>query len=309
LGTTADEIRRAVARARPLLFAAREKRVHPMRDDKALASWNALMISAFADAGATLGESKWIDAAVRALDYWREHAFHDGRLRHAIKTGEAYGDGFLDDYAGLACAAIDVYEARFNVEHLAFARALVDAMLTHFWDDAAGDFYYAPFDGEVVLSRVKEAQDHAYPGGVGLAADALLRLATLTGVLRYRSAAERLLGTLANTARENPLGMATLVRAIDRTARGAVEIVIVGDPNTDSTRALLDIARNALVPHRALLCFADEAHAIAAGIDPALARGRTPSASGAPRAFVCRGTVCDAPVESAGDLAKSLATR
>jgi len=97
-----------------------------MRDDKCLAGWNALMISAFAEAGATFGERPWLDTASRALRAWHEKAFTNGRLAHAMKDGEAYGTGFLDDYAGLACAAIDVYEATFDRDALAFARTLVD---------------------------------------------------------------------------------------------------------------------------------------------------------------------------------------
>jgi uncharacterized protein YyaL (SSP411 family) len=301
LGIPREQLDDAIARAAPRMFAAREERPRPMRDDKCLASWNALMIGALAHAGATLDEPTWVAAANRALGAWHDRAWSGERLAHAVKNGEAYGTGYLDDYAGMACAAIDVYESTFAAAQLAFARAVIDAMLDLFADSEAGDLYYAPRDAEIVLGRPKELQDHAYPGGAGLAADALLRLATLTGVLRYRSAAERLLASVASVARESPMGFATLVRAIDRAARGAIEIVIVGEPGAADTRALLAASRSVYVPHRALVCIADEADGVRAGLDAALVRGRT-RVGGAATAYVCRGAVCELPVTDAASL-------
>lgn len=307
LGTTAAEIEAAVERALPRLFEAREKRPKPLRDDKCLASWNALMISAMADAGASLGgEGRWTAMARRALEAWRTRAFRDGRLAHAMKDGEPYGTGYLDDYAGMACAAIDLYEAEFDPRDLAFARVLCDVTLDLFWDEQTGEFYYTPSDAEVVLARSKDPHDHAYPGGVGLAADMLLRLWTLTGVRRYRDTAERLLEPLAPVARDNPMGMATLVRAADRLVHGAVEIVIVGDAARPETRAMLLAARSVYVPHRAVVCVADEAQGLRHGLDPALVRGRAAQRDGAPTAYVCLGTVCDAPLREPAALAAIL---
>ncbi len=298
VGLDATEVLAVIRRARPALFAARELRVKPMRDDKCLASWNALVIGSLADAGATLGETTWTDAASRGLRTWRERGFTDGRLAHAMKDGVAYGTGYLDDYAGLACAAIDVYEATFEPETLAFARALADAALDLFWDADDGSAYYTPRDAEVVIQRVREVHDHAYPGGYGLVADALLRLTSLTGESRYRTAAERLLEGVASMARQNPMGLGTVARAIDRAARGAVEIVVLGDTARDDTRALLRVARASYVPHRVLACASSEDAGRAQGLDPALLRARSPGPDGAPQVFVCRGTVCEAPVQT-----------
>src|SRR5205823_1957556 len=150
-------------------------------DDKCLAGWNALMSGALADAGAAMGEARWVDAAAAALDAWRSRAWLDGRLAHAMKAAETYGTGFLDDHAGMACAALDVYEATFDPAALAFARALMESVLARFRDDATGEFFISPSDGEVVLHRSRDPFDHAYPGGAGLALDALLRRAELTG--------------------------------------------------------------------------------------------------------------------------------
>jgi hypothetical protein len=306
LGRTPKEVEEALARAKPLLFAAREKRVHPARDDKSLASWNALMIGALADAGATLAEPPWIQAAERALDTWQELAWRGGRLAHAIKAGEAYGTGFLDDYAGMACAAIDVYEATFEPRHLQFARDLCTQMIALFWDDNDAGFFYTPIDAEVVLQRGKEIYDHAYPGGAGLAADALLRAATLTGEPLFRTTAERMLGAVAGAARENPMGLATLVRAVDRAARGAVELVVLGDVAHSDTRAMLHAGRAVYVPHRAIACAASERDGQRQGLDVALIQGRAGGAGGAPVGYVCRTGVCNAPVNRPENFASAV---
>jgi uncharacterized protein YyaL (SSP411 family) len=300
------EIEIVLSRARSKLFEARERRVKPFRDEKCLVGWNALVISALADAGATLAVPEWIDAARGALEVWHARGWQEGRLVHAMKDGETYGDGFLDDYAGLACAALDVYEATFDGGALEFARLLADATIERFWDDGEAMFYYVPSDGEVVIQRTKEVHDHAYPGGVGLAADALLRLATITGVLRYRSLAERMLATLVASARENPMGLGSVVRAIDRAARGSVEIVVMGDPSDPRTRAMLVAARSAYVPHRTLVCAKTGAEAVESGVDETLVEGRAAKPDGSPVAYVCRGNVCDAPVDAADALAETV---
>jgi uncharacterized protein YyaL (SSP411 family) len=305
-GLAPAELMAAVRRARPILWAARELRPKPLRDDKCLAGWNALMISALADAGATMGERAWRDAAAAALDTWRARGWSHNALAHAMKAGETYGSGFLDDHAGMACAALDVYEAAFEPSALAFARALIDAVLARFVDDATGEFFFTPSDGEVVLHRSRDPFDHAYPGGAGLALDALVRLAELTGHAPYHAAASRAVERYAGAAATNPMGMATLARAIDRAARGSVEVIVMGDASRDDTRAILDAVRAALVPRRTLVCVRDAAEGIAHGLAPSLVEGRAAGDDGAPVVYVCRGTACEMPARTVEALALTL---
>ncbi len=295
LGITDAALESVIARARPLLFVAREKRVRPMLDDKCLASWNALMISALADAGGTLGDASYVEAAARALTTWRTLACPDGRLRHAIKGAEAYGDGFLEDVAGMCGAALDVYEAAFAAEALEFARALGDDLLARFWDDERGVMYFTPTGAEIVLHRSTDPHDHAYPGGVGLALDALLRLGTITGTIRYRSAAERMLGSLTNMAAQNPMGLGTIVQAADRAVTGGMQIVVLGDSSRADTREVLRAIRTVPLSHTTVLCARDAADPSAAGTDPAWWTGRTAGPNGEPVVYVCRGETCDLP--------------
>ncbi len=306
LGRTVTELEEVVARCRPKLLAARETRPHPMRDDKCLASWNGLTLGALAHLGATLNEPAAVDLARDGLFAWRDLAMPNGTLAHAVKDGIAYGTAFLDDHAALANAAVDVFEATFDPAAITLARTLLDAVLARFVDADTGALCFSPVDAEVVLYRANDAYDHAYPGGVGLALEALLRVATLTGHAPYRSVAERALALYAASARDNPLAMGTVLRAADRATRGAVEVIVVGDPAREDTRALLSVARSFFVPHRTLVCAPDEATAMAMGIDPELLRGRSTGANGAPMAYVCRGTTCQSPVGDAAGLTATL---
>ncbi len=306
LGRPEAEVLAAVARSRPRLFEAREKRPKPLRDDKCLAAWNALCLGALADAGASLGEDAWVAAAARCLDAWRSRAWREGALAHAMKDGVAYGHGFLDDHAGMAGAALDVFEANHDPAALAFARELGDAVLARFVDDATGALCFTAADAEVVLYRSRDAFDHAYPGGVGLCLEALLRVAELTGEEGYRAAADRALTLYAASATDNPMGMGSVLRAVDRATRGSVEVIVLGDASRDDTRALLTAARSVFLPHRLLVCAPSEEAAVAMGVDRELVMGRSCGKEGAPRAYVCRGTTCEAPVGDADSLLETL---
>ncbi len=299
------EVVAAIERVRPRLLAAREARPHPMRDDKCLASWNGLALGALAHLGATLDEPDAVAMARDGLYAWRDRALSSGALAHAIKDREAYGTGFLDDHGALANAAVDVFEATFDPAALALARSLLDAVLARFVDADTGALCFTPAEAEVVLYRSRDAFDNAYPGGVGLCLEAMLRVAELTGEESYRTAADRALTLHAAAATDNPMSLGSVLRAVDRATRGSIEVIVLGDPARDDTRAMLAAARSVFLPHRLLVCAPDEASAVAMGIDRELLQGRTTGDGGAPRAYVCRGTSCEAPV---GDAPSLLAT-
>jgi uncharacterized protein len=283
-------------RCREKLFAARELRVKPFRDEKCLASWNGLMISAFAEAGLVFQHDQWRKMAQTALKTWQTLAWRNGRLLHAIKDAEPYGTAFLDDYAGLAVAALDVFEALGDDSALTFAKQLVDAALDLFWDEPGGDFYYTPKDAEIVLYRPKDPHDHAYPGGVGLISNALIRLFDLTSEERYRTHAARVLSVLASTIKQNPMGLSTLVRALDYAARGPVEVIIAGDPTHPLTKTMRQTAASVYLPHRVLVVANNQEEAKRRGITSALFVERHAQADGAPNVYVCRNQTCEPPV-------------
>src|SRR5262249_1328865 len=142
----------AIERARALLYQARLKRIPPLRDEKVITSWNALMISALADAGRALGIDRYLDAAVAAADFLWSAARNNGRLMDVWAGGTAKQLAFLDDHAFFAAACLDLFEATADPRHLERAGELTTALNAHFHDDRGGYFYTAD-DGETLIMR------------------------------------------------------------------------------------------------------------------------------------------------------------
>ena len=170
-----------LASARSKLFAAREQRVRPGRDDKVLSSWNGLMITGMARAARVMQRRDWLHAAQRAMDFLRATMWRDGRLLAAYRGGKAHLNAYLDDYAALLQAALELMQAEFRAVDLEFAIQLADALLAGFEDKEDGGFFFTSHDHEALIQRPRSGQDNAVPSGNGIAAWALQRLAAITG--------------------------------------------------------------------------------------------------------------------------------
>jgi uncharacterized protein YyaL (SSP411 family) len=298
----------ALARARRAMFAAREKRPKPSRDDKLLASYGALMISALADAAGVVGP-QLANAAERALRFVERSLVvreADGRsarvLRHC-REGVAKGPGFLDDHAFVADAALDVYEASGDPRWVALARAVAETILVRFHDTNDDGFFFTADDSEKILVRAKDRYDHAIPSGASVACKVLVRLGTLTDP-KYADPAVRAIERLASAAAGNPLAMSGTVALIDRLARGSIDVVVVGPRTSDATRALVREVFRAYLPNR-VLAWADPANPMALEACRVLAEGKP--AQPEPVAYVCRGRTCSLPIREPGELAALLA--
>ena len=216
----------ALKRAKEKLFAAREKRIRPGRDEKILVSWNALAMRGMVRAGRALGRPEWIDSARRALEFLRARMWRDGRLLATYKDGRAHLNAYLDDYAFLLAAVLEVLQAEFRLDDLRFAEALAGVLLEQFEDREAGGFFFTASDHEPLIQRPKPGHDQATPSGNGVAAWALGRLAALTGEARYARAAERTLELFYPLMRDYPAGFATMAIALEgRLAQPAVLIL------------------------------------------------------------------------------------
>jgi uncharacterized protein YyaL (SSP411 family) len=309
LSMTREAARAALERARARLFAAREKRAKPFRDEKILASWNGLMAGALAVAGAALGDRALVEAASRALGFVERALIvpeGGGRarvLRH-IKDGVVKGPGFLDDHAFVADAALDLYEATGEVRWVTLARSLADAMLAHFHEGDSASFGFTPDDGEAILVRPRDPFDHAVPGGASIACKVLMRLGTLVDA-KYSEPAMRAVENLASAALDNPFAMSVTVASIDRLVRGSVDVVLVGSPGQARDALTREVHRTWL-PDRAV-AHVDPADPSTLEAARALAEGKT--AQDAPVAYVCRGRTCSLPMRSAKELAQALAGR
>ena len=206
----------ALEAARAALYEARAKRVWPGIDDKRLASWNALMIAALADAGAVLGREDYLDAARGAAAFVLERMRDgEGRLLRTWKDGEARLNAYLEDHAYLVEALLTLYEATFEERWFVAARETADAMIDRFADPERGGFFTTSSDHEQLIARRKDIDDHPIPSGSSSAAFGLLRLAALTGERRYSEHAESVFRLLAKIAETHPQAVAHLIRAID----------------------------------------------------------------------------------------------
>jgi uncharacterized protein YyaL (SSP411 family) len=223
-----DEALLATARAK--VFAAREKRIRPGRDEKILVSWNALMIRGMARAGRVFGNAGWVDSARRSLAFIRTTMWKDGRLFATYKDGRAHLNAYLDDYAFLIDALIELMQSAFDPADLEFAQEVADALLEQFEDPEAGGFYFTGRDHERLVHRPKPGHDNATPSGNGVAAFALQRLAALTGEERYRQAAERALEVFYPTMREFPAGFGSLMVALEECIAPPTTVILRGEP-------------------------------------------------------------------------------
>ena len=293
------DVRAALARATAAMFDAREKRPKPFRDEKVLTSWSALMIGAHAEAGAALAAPEMIAAAERALGFLREKLVDaaTGRVGRLIKGEVVKRSGFLDDHAYLANAAIDVYEVTGDPAHVALARSVTDAMLAGFHDPEEG-FYFTPSDGESLITRSKDAFDHAVPSGFAMACRALLRLGALCDA-RYTALGETQLVAIAPAAVANPFAYGQSLCEIDRLVRGSVDVVLVGPRDDARTRALASAVFARWLPNRNV-AWIDPAVPETAEVVRALAEGKP--AKEHPVAYVCRGRTCSLPVATPAEL-------
>jgi uncharacterized protein YyaL (SSP411 family) len=291
------------ARLRPLrakLLAAREKRERPATDDKVLTAWNGLMISAFARAYQAFGREEDLTSARRAADFVRRALLKDGRLLVAWRRGSAQLPAYLDDYAFFARGLVDLYEAEFERRDLDDAAAIARALVAHF-GDGAGGLHFTADDHEALLARTKSTWDGALPAGSGVAAEALLRIGLHTGDRALSEAAGRTLVAMRPSVARSPSAFAALLAAAAYGSGRAREIVIVGPRHDPATASLLSTARAAFFPARALALYDPSAGAS----DLPLLEGKT-LLSGRPAAYVCRNSVCDAPVSTPDALRTAL---
>ena len=198
------------------LYEARAQRVWPGLDDKRLTSWNALMISALAEAGAVLERPDYLEAATRCADFVLGSLRDaDGRLLRTWKDGQAKLNAYLEDHAYLLEALLTLYEASFDPRWFAEARALADAMIERFADDENGGFFETSSDHEELLARRKDLEDHPIPSGNASAAYGLLRLAALTGEHDYAERGVGVLRLVHELASEHPQAFGHLLQAMD----------------------------------------------------------------------------------------------
>jgi uncharacterized protein len=292
-----DEIRRA-------LYKHRSRRVWPGRDDKRLAAWNALMISALAEAGAFLPCRDYLDAAVACAGFvQRDLRDERGRLLRSYKDGEARIGAYLEDHAYLVEALLTLYEATFDTRWFDAARETADQMIERFGDSERGGFFTTAEDGEELVARRKDLDDHPIPSGNSAAAFGLLRLAALTGEHEYERRAVGVLRLLHRPAARQPEALAHLLQALSFHLSPVKEVALASPADDGGVEALRDLAAVVRSAYRPNVVLAGGPE----GTDrPELMLERR-AVDGRPAAYVCENFTCRAPVTDPKDLAAALA--
>ena len=298
LGRSADQVKAAIDRAKAALLAERESRVPPGRDDKQLTSWNALAIRGLTIAGRILERDELIDAAVAACTMIHDKLMVGGRLLASYKDGEARFPAYLDDYAFLIDALIELLQTRWDSAQLEFAVQLAETLLTHFEDQDNGGFYFTADDHEALMHRPKPLADEAMPSGNGTAAFALQRLGHLVGEPRYLEAAERALRSAWQAMDEYPHGHVTLLSALEEFLNPP-EIIVIRGAAAEIER-WRDSAARLYAPSRLLFAIDEKQKDL-----PGLIAERAP-VPGETVAYRCVGTHCELPVTTWEALAASL---
>jgi uncharacterized protein YyaL (SSP411 family) len=301
-GVPPAELAPELEEARRRLLNARAARVRPGLDDKVLCSWNALMISALAEAGAVLDRPDYLAAAKSCADFiWAEMRDSQGTLLRSWRRGEARLNAYLEDHAFLLEALITLYEASFDPEIFNRAVAVAETMIDRFADPDRGGFFSTSHDHEELIARRKDIGDHPIPSGSSSAALGLLRLAALTGEPSYRRHAMGVIALLAPATARQPDAFGHLLQAIALALQPAGELAVIWPEGSgpDAAAPLLEVFRSRYRPGFVL------ASGPAGSQAPALLRGRD-SASGLAAAYLCRDFSCQAPVDDPGDLSKLL---
>ncbi len=304
LGIPYQELAQRLPAMRQTLLQARAKRIPPATDDKALAGWNALALRALSEAAFAFDRPDYLRAAQKNASFLLRELRPNGRLLRVWKNGRARIPAYLEDYALLINALISLHSADFSHQPLAHARQLANDMINLFWSNSDETFYDVGADHdeqEKLIVRPRQTSDNALPCGGSAAAEALLRLASLTGSEDYAAKAERLLRGVAPLASRHPLGFGNWLRAIELRLAQPTEIVITGDPSHETTRALLAPLRSRYLPTAIFLGLPpDDPHYFPSP----LSEGRTTTET--PTAYVCHGYACDLPTSDPNALADLL---
>ncbi len=292
-----------IAGARARLYAARERRVHPGRDDKVLAAWNGLACRAFAEAGRALGRADYVAAAVRNAEFMLTSMRADGRLLRTWKGGQAKLKGYLEDYAMVTAALVALYEATLERRWLDAARSLADDLLRLFWDDTIDGFWDTGSDHERLIVRPRNLFDNAVPSGSSVAMETLLRLAVITGERSYEARALAALRPMADLMGRHPTAFGRFLCALDFNLGPRVEVALLGPAGGDGIESMAAEVFGRYLPNLVV--------AGARGTDAEATRGvplleGRAAVEGKATAYVCRDYACELPVTDRAALARQL---
>ncbi|MBN2327480.1 MAG: thioredoxin domain-containing protein [Candidatus Omnitrophica bacterium] len=298
-----DRLWKIIQEAKFQLFQAREARVKPARDEKMLADWNGLMISAMAFTGSVFNDPKYTAAAEKAADFVLRHFQKEERLLHACKDGRAHTNGFLSDYSFLILGLLDAYEASRNPRWLEESLRLTQIMIDRFWDNDGGAFFFTADDHEKLIVRSKNPMDNAIPSGNSIAILCLLRLAAMTGNNAYRCKAAESLAVFSDGLQRIPSGFSQMLSAVDFMLDSPHEIVLAANDEM-SLLPMQGAIFAGFHPNKVVMYRFPEVESIVLSLLPAL-EDKKPLPN-APAAYICQNFTCRRPVSTIDDILQCL---
>jgi len=280
--------------AREKLFNIREKRIHPLKDDKILTDWNGLMIAALAKAAIVLDEPVYLDAAEKAAEFVLHSISKGERLLKRYRNGVAALDAHLDDYAFMAWGLLELYEATFATKYLSQSLDLMNIMVEDFWDDKNGGFFLGSDQSEKLIVRSKTAYDGAIPSGNSVAVMNMVKLTRITGNTNWAELAEKTIRAFSEDVNRAPTGYTLMLTGFMFDTQNSKEIVIVGDSRNRNTTKFLHTIRASYAPHKVLL-FKDTSVSDNRLEQLANWTSTQNSINGKPTAYVCKNFACNQP--------------
>lgn len=305
IGTSETTVAEILRSARATLYAEREKRPKPFRDEKIMTSWTSLMIGAFVSGYQVTRDTRYRTAAVQAADFILDHLYQDGRLLHTFKDGKGKLTAYLDDTAFFANALMDLYEATAENRYLLTAQSLTNQLIAHFWDEKNHGFFYTANDHEALIDRIRPCFDHSVPSGNAAAAQALQRLSYFTGEHTYFERGERTLLAFAAEMEANPFAVASLIGAADFYLRYPKEIHVAGDLKSPEAEALLNKIHTCFLPHK-LISFDHSDLVVRTWITKEKMNRSSQPEEGQVTVYICQNFTCSPPLTAWGDIKKTL---
>ncbi len=287
--------------ARAILLNIRNERIWPLWDDKILADWNGLMITALVKAGSVFGEPKWVAAAKSAFSFVQNTMTQNGRLKHTWREGRLRYMAVLDDYANMCMAATTLYEYTGDQTYLDQAIEWVSQADDEYWDSENGGYFLTSNNATDVITRSKTIMDTATPSGNGTMMNVLARLYNLTGNSLYRDRADAMDRLFSTSEIDKLVGQTVMLCGFELLVQ-ATQIVVIGHSEDLDTQALTRAVHATSVPDKILLCLNPDQHLSAT--HPAHGKGLI---NGKPTAYICIGPTCGLPMQNPADLMAALA--
>lgn len=306
-GKSPNKIEKILADARTKVFRERQKRIRPHRDDKVITAWNGLMISSLAYGGVALEEEKYIAAAKRSAEFILSTLYKDGRLMRYYRNGQVIEKAFLDDYAFMTMALLDLYEATFDAKWLIEAKKLSEGMIELFADREKGGFFLAGKDGERLIARTRPSYDGAIPSGNSIAALVLLKLGRLTMDQHFIEQASRTLEAFSQQLEQSPAYSSAMLTALNFWLGPTQEIVIAGNVDAQDTKQMINLIHNKFLPNTLVLLHEQGQRGSAIEQIIPFAKNQT-AIEGKATAYVCENYICNRPVNKIEDFEKMISS-